>query len=173
MLISITPKKQTMKKLFLLLTFAGFPLLAGNKPAYIETKHTIEQEAKKHIFLQSVYGREFSPELFFEALIYYEIHAPEIAFKQAVLETGNFQSKLFVEGNNLFGMRLPKSRNTTATGEMDHHASYSHWIDSIRDYKMFQDYYISVGYRLHNYIVFLHYIGYATDQNYINKLKSI
>jgi len=101
-----------------------------------------------------------------------DIQAPEIVFKQAILETGKFQSKLFIEGNNLFGMKTAKQRKTTAMGEIYDHARYDHWIDSIKDYKLFQEYYEAAGYRLNNYTLFLHCIGYATDQNYINKLKA-
>ena len=56
---------------------------------------------------------------------------------QAAHETGNFTSKIFKENNNLFGMKLPKVRKTTATGEKYSHAVYKNIEDSIKDFKMY------------------------------------
>lgn len=64
---------------------------------------------------------------------------PEIVFAQGVLESGHFKSDLFRNNNNLFGMRRPKSRKTTATGKRKGYAVYSSWIESIQDYKLWQD----------------------------------
>ena len=44
------------------------------------------------------------------------VKSPEIVYRQAILETGWFGSKSFVKYNNLFGMRQPKIRKTTAKG---------------------------------------------------------
>jgi len=56
---------------------------------------------------------------------------------QAAHETGNFTSKIFKENNNLFGMKLPKKRKTTATGERYGHAVFKNIADSIQDYKIY------------------------------------
>ena len=48
-------------------------------------------------------------------------------------ETGNYTSRIFKNNNNLFGMRLPTVRQTTATGANLGHAVYSNRIDSIYD----------------------------------------
>ena len=40
---------------------------------------------------------------------------------------------------NLFGMRLPKARKTTAIGKKRHYAVYKDWISSVEDYKHWQN----------------------------------
>lgn len=62
---------------------------------------------------------------------------------QAAHETGNFTSKIFKQNNNLFGMKLPKKRKTTATGEKYGHATYESIQDSVKDYSL---YYKNMGY---------------------------
>jgi len=161
-----------MKKILLIfiLTLAGLP--AKELPPYIENG-IIEFEAKKYIFYQDIFKLPFSPELLKQALIYENIIAPEIAFQQAVHETGNFTSELFKEGANLFGMRPPKVRDTYCIGQFNYHATYQHWIYSVRDYKLWQEYYAGKGYDLTDYYSFLIQVGYAVDPNYLNLIKQI
>jgi flagellum-specific peptidoglycan hydrolase FlgJ len=64
---------------------------------------------------------------------------PDIVFAQGVLESGHFKSDLFRDNNNLFGMRQPKLRKTTATGKRKGYAVYSNWVESVQDYKLWQD----------------------------------
>jgi hypothetical protein len=64
----------------------------------------------------------------------------DIAVAQMKLESANGTSKVFREGNNLFGMREPGKRPTTALGTKNSHAYYSHWRQSVIDYAMFQAY---------------------------------
>ena len=161
-------KRQILIFLILLIPLAGFC-----PEAHAEQKERMEFNAKKHIFLKSIYEKEFSIELFKEALIYAGITEPQIAFKQAVLETGNFTSELFLIGNNCFGLRQAKSRPTPSIGEFDSHATYWHFYDSIRDYGMLQEWYINRGFNPNDYYGFLQEIGYATDPLYINKLKNL
>jgi uncharacterized FlgJ-related protein len=67
------------------------------------------------------------------------IKYPNIALAQAVHESGHFSSNVYLENNNLFGMKKPNVRKTTAVGENRGHATYKNWVDSVRDYKLFQD----------------------------------
>jgi hypothetical protein len=128
---------------------------------------------KKQTFEKAIYMRSLTSELLLDALYYSEIIMPEIVYKQAQIESGNFTSQLFRDGNNLFGMKLAHRRQTTAIGQIYHHAKYSHWYDSIKDYKYLQDFYLQRGHKLNNYYLFLEDIGYAQDKNYIKKLKSV
>jgi hypothetical protein len=64
---------------------------------------------------------------------------PDIALAQAKWESTHFTSKIFEEGNNLFGMRLAYQRDTTAIGKHRGHAKYNNWQDSVKDYKLWQD----------------------------------
>lgn len=59
---------------------------------------------------------------------------PALIVAQSVLETGWFTSPVFREGNNAFGLRLPRIRPTTAIGSLYGHAAYASVSDCIRDY---------------------------------------
>ena len=67
------------------------------------------------------------------------IKYPNIALAQAVHESGHFSSNVYLENNNLFGMKKPSVRKTLATGENRGHATFNNWVDSVKDYKLFQD----------------------------------
>lgn len=101
-----------------------------------------------------------------------DIKFPEIVYAQVLHETGNLRSQICRYGNNLFGMKYPRKRKTTAIGYYNKHARYRHWKDSVRDYKHWQDYYIRDN-DVDNYYTFLRSKGYATDRWYVNKLKTI
>lgn len=92
--------------------------------------------------------------------------------KQAILETGWFSSKSFIVGNNLFGMKVVYNRPTTSDGEFLLYAKYSHWTQSIQDFKLFLEYY-KVNLDSDNYYDFLKRIGYAESEEYLNILTNI
>jgi len=97
---------------------------------------------------------------------------PDVVLAQARLETGNFTSKVFKENNNLFGMKLPRVRNTTAIGEQNSHATYASWLQSVADYKLWQD---EVVKKYRTKRAYLRYLSkhYAEDKRYIHKLKQM
>jgi len=96
---------------------------------------------------------------------------PDIVLAQAILESGNLTSNIFLENNNMFGMKQAKSRPTLSIGENKNHAVYNSWQDCVLDYKIFQTKY----YRdtTESYYSFLQRVGYAMSEGYINKLKAI
>lgn len=95
----------------------------------------------------------------------------DIAFAQIMLETGWLKSSIYRKGNNLFGMKFPSKRPTTATSIVYGHASYSHWKVSIHDYMLWQAYF---GRNLtkQEYKKVLER-RYAEDPLYISKLENI
>jgi flagellum-specific peptidoglycan hydrolase FlgJ len=97
---------------------------------------------------------------------------PEIVLAQAKIETGNFTSVIFIENNNLFGMKLPERRKTTAVGENRNHAKYTSWVQSLLDYKIWQDGMIHKTPTKRSYLSYLKR-NYAEDKNYIKKIKQI
>lgn len=76
---------------------------------------------------------------------------------QAVLETGNFQSRVCTDYNNLFGLYDSKH------GEYFRFAS---WEDSVVGYERM----VQRHYKGGNYLHFLRDIGYAEDPSYITKI---
>jgi flagellum-specific peptidoglycan hydrolase FlgJ len=105
-------------------------------------------------------------------LIELNVKYPNIVFAQAKLESGNFKSQIFEENNNLFGMKQPLIRATTATGEQYNHATYNSWRESVLDYALYSCKYTSGIKSESEYIA---YLGsrYAEDTNYMFKLKNI
>lgn len=80
------------------------------------------------------------------AIIDSEIKFPEVVFAQAMLESRELKSPLAENNKNIFGMKLPVKRSTTAINnskeniEKGAYAKYEHWIHSVEDYKLYQDY---------------------------------
>lgn len=98
---------------------------------------------------------------------------------QAVHETGNFTSELFEKGNNAFGMKLPRRRNTLAIDrglkvEGDSAASFNTVEDSVDDLLLWLDFNsLPINYsRLEDYIAAIRRKGYFTD-TYIRYLTAV
>jgi uncharacterized FlgJ-related protein len=106
----------------------------------------------------------FNPENVQRFISYYNILHENVVYRQSLLETKYFSSEVFKENNNLFGMKHPYQRATTSLGSKNGHASYNNYIESIKDYKIYQDSY---------YILFLKEAGYAEDEYYQHKLKNM
>lgn len=97
----------------------------------------------------------------YKALVHFGIECPEIVQAQAILETGNYRSRIFREYNNLFGLYNPR---------ISDYYKYEHWSESIVAYKiMIQSRYSPPE----DYYDFLERIGYAEDIEYCNKLRKI
>ena len=94
---------------------------------------------------------------------------PDIVYRQAVLESGNFTSDIFRENNNIFGMRMAFSRPNVQTGGNRGFAVYENWKDSLYDYALWQVY-SAKGLSREAYIELFGSI-YSEDSEYINKLN--
>lgn len=116
---------------------------------------------------------EFSPQVFYEALIFVGVQNPDIVFKQSVLETGWFKSQLFTQYNNPFGMKQPVHRETLCIGTELGHGYFPHWYDAVKDYKLWQEYWIEHELDPEDYYSFLDELPYAEAQNYTRTLRTI
>lgn len=99
-----------------------------------------------------------------------DIKYPKVVLAQAKLESSHFNSKIFRENNNLFGMKLPLVRKTTAIGENRGHSVYSTWRSSVDDYKLWQNAMLHRANTQEKYLAYLQR-NYAQDKNYIKQLK--
>lgn len=81
---------------------------------------------------------------------------------QAAHETGNFTSTIFKNNHNLFGMKLPRVRQTTAIGSSKGHAVYASIEDSIKDMALYLK---SMGY-LASYTTIAAYVKELKVKNY-------
>jgi hypothetical protein len=133
-------------------------------------------QTERAFFYYQIKDLPFSEDLLKKCIYYERIEYQDIVILQSQLETGYYTSDVFLNGNNCFGMRFPRSRPTVATGAYKEHAQYSHWSDSVIDYALWQKYYLSRGYRIGGnnddefYLVFLNCVHYAADPRYVSKL---
>jgi len=116
----------------------------------------------------------FSPENLYRYLILINADHKEIIMKQAILETGYFKSRLFKQNCNLFGMKMPKRRTTTAIGSNHGFAAYYHWTRSVDDYIVLQQSWKIKLLKFYNdgYEVLI-LAKYAENPKYIEILKHI
>ena len=127
-------------------------------------------EEEKLVIIQE--HNQFSEEKLIDKLKELNVKFPYIALAQAKLETGNFTSKVFREGNNLFGMREAKQRITTAKGTENNHAYYYSWGESVLDYSFYQCRYLS---NIHTEEQYFQYLSqsYAENPNYVSILRGM
>lgn len=133
-------------------------------------------EIDRREFLLGLDTMSFSIDNLYKALLYLEVKQPEMITRQAILETGNFTSYLWVTYNNPFGMKHPKHRVTKSYGAVTNigYAGYNHWSEACVDMIYFQQWYSSRGWDLDNeYEYFLFNLPYAEDRSYIHKLINI
>ena len=99
------------------------------------------------------------------------VQHPLVVTAQAILETGNFASKVFKENNNLYGMTLAKSRPTLAIGVKNGYAVYRTWQESAIDYALWQSAFAR-NLSEEDYYLILKRL-YAEDKEYVNKVKNV
>jgi flagellum-specific peptidoglycan hydrolase FlgJ len=113
--------------------------------------------------------------LLYEQITEKNIKFPEIVFAQAVLESGHFKAPIFTIKNNLFGMKVPKKRETTAINKgKKGYAKYHSWDSSVDDYLLWQEFTLKNKNQLtkNQYLSLLGKI-YAKDKNYVSSLKRV
>lgn len=104
---------------------------------------------------------EVNEEVLYNTLKHYDFPNPAIITAQAVLESGNFKSKLCKDNNNLFG--LYNSRTMS-------YFKFDSWISCVLAYKQFI---LSKYNPEEDYYKFLDRIGYAEDSLYESKVKEL
>jgi len=120
--------------------------------------------------IDSLKQRELTWENIRHWMEHYDVEHTDIAMRQIFLETGNLASEICKYNNNLFGMRHPAVRETVSLGSSRGHAYYHDWIDSIKDYSLWQK---NMYDGREDYYSFLSSVGYAECESYIRKLRYI
>jgi len=127
-------------------------------------------KALKHFGITKNIPPPINESILLDSLRSWNCYFPELVLKQMKLETGNFKSNIFLKTNNLMGMTYPMKRKTTAIGKFSsgkyNYACYENWIESAKDYLIFQQTYFKPDY----YHQFLRDVGYAEDTSYTDKL---
>jgi flagellum-specific peptidoglycan hydrolase FlgJ len=164
-----------LKKITILFLFLTISLPLKEQIVFIP-KEEVEFQMGKILFYLDIQNQQFSEQLLKKCIYYERIKYPEIVLLQAQLETGFYTSDIFSNGKNCFGMKFPQYRETLAAGTYQEHAQYNNWWESVQDYKIWQDWYSSLGYKINTindndfYLVFLRCVRYAEDPYYIHKL---
>tara|TARA_B110000503_G_scaffold3290_1_gene4339 strand:- start:160 stop:621 length:462 start_codon:yes stop_codon:yes gene_type:complete len=137
-------------------------------------KFQLLDEVEKELIVLNVQAEKnkFTKEKFVEELKRLNIKQPHIVMAQSIIETGHWNSKVFKENHNLFGMKQANVRINTASGTQNNHAYYETWMESIYDYAFYQCRYLS---GLRTEAEYYAYLGasYAEDPNYINVVKGV
>ncbi len=126
-----------------------------DKPVKDITKEQIIQEIS---FEDSVYNY----------ILELNIQHPEVVLRQARIESGNFKSRVFLENNNMFSMKIPNKRPNMVSGSNMGYAVYNNWQESVIDYALYQVY-SGKNLSKEDYIKMLNN-NYAEDTEYLNKL---
>jgi uncharacterized FlgJ-related protein len=115
---------------------------------------------------------EFSQEKLIEKIKQLNFKFPHIILAQSYQETGHYKSSIFLENNNLFGMKEAKLRANLAKGTNRGHAYYETWQESVIDYAL---YYSTYLYNLRTEGEYFEYLrqNYAEDPTYVQRLKEI
>ena len=115
---------------------------------------------------------EFSQAKLIEKIKELNFKFPHIILAQSYQETGNFKSTIFLENNNLFGMKEAKLRSNLAKGTNRGHAYYEDWQSSVIDYALYYSTYLSDIKTEGEYFEYLRQ-NYAEDPTYVDRLKAL
>lgn len=97
---------------------------------------------------------------FLKVCKFYGVKEPNIVTAQAILESGNFKSDVFLRTNNPLGLYDSKNKE---------YFKFKHWTEAIIAYRI----YVESKYKGGDYYKFLNDLPYAEDPNYVSKIKNI
>jgi len=166
-------KLNLLKVILLLVSFislVSFTSIEIGK--YIGKKDSVVEYSEMERIIMINEADPFSKEKLVKMLKDLKIKQPHIVMAQSIVETGKWKSNIFLENNNLFGMKQAKSRVTTAKGTQNNHAYYNHWRESVYDYAFYQSRYLHSLKTEADYFQYLS-ASYAEDPDYINVLKGV
>jgi len=152
--------------IFTVLFFIGW-LTGTNRYIINQINHTTEVTDTLKI-----HGEPFSEEALISLMRNSNIKYPHIVLAQAKLESGTFTSKIFKQNNNMFGMRMPRQRPTTAISEQNGFAVYRDWKDCLYDYALYQAYAMQTVDSETEYFTRLEE-KYCTDTGYVASVKDL
>jgi hypothetical protein len=137
----------------------------------VNTISNVDEIIYEDILHINVTERAFTEARLVEKIQQLNIRFPHIALAQAKLESGGYESKIFQENKNLYGMKEARVRINVATGTSRGHATYSHWEDSVTDYAFWCATYASQCKTEEQFYALL--ARYAEDVRYEAKLREV
>ena len=150
---------KTLKKLFFLalIISALIVLTSLSKKEEVDANEAINDSFTKEALIEEIKCHGFK--------------YPDLILAQAILESGHFKSPVWVENNNIFGMKLARVRFTLACGSNLNHALYDNWKICVEDRMIYEALYLN-GLTRTQYKKFLDK-HYAEGKNYTIKLEKI
>lgn len=158
--------------LSILISFSSIQLFRSVFLPNIPLKEIIEVKDKYEKITIAETQYEFTEDEFIVEIKRLNLKYPHIVYAQAIIESGNFSSKIFKENNNMFGMKQARSRINLAKSTQYGHAYFETWEDCLLDFAFHRATYFS---KLRSEADIYAYLGkyYAEDPDYINKLKTV
>ena len=126
---------------------------------------------KEEVDANEVINDSFTKEALIEEIKCHGFKYPDLILAQAILESGHFKSPVWIENNNIFGMKLARVRFTLASGSNLNHALYDNWKICVEDRMIYEALYLN-GLTRTQYKKFLDK-HYAEGKNYTIKLEKI
>lgn len=153
-----------------LLLFGTVSFLSIIVGRYIEKDRMIKglTEYEKLVIVKE--ADPFDRDQFVKMLKDLNVKFPHIVMAQSIIETGRWKSKVFLENNNLFGMKEANLRVSTSKGTQLNHAYYSHWRESVYDYAFYQCRYLGSISTENEYYQYLDG-SYAEAGDYVNVVR--
>jgi hypothetical protein len=139
---------------------------------FSSVRHENKELTEDQVMIIVTKYNQFSKEKLIYKIKEMHFQFPHIVYAQALHETEHFSSSIFMENNNLFGMRQAVYRINLAKGINNSHAYYSNWMDSVYDYALYCATYLSKLSTEEDYFSYLEQY-YAEDKLCISKLKKL
>ena len=157
-------------KMFTLIIFGVFvsSFILGR---YVKHKSIDKFEKELMILNLKQEKDKFTKEKLIDEIKRLNIKFPHIVMAQSIVETGHWNSKIFKENHNLFGLRQAVIRINTANGTQYNHAYYDNWKESLYDYAFYSCRYLSNISSEEEYFQYLQK-NYAESPDYVTALKN-
>ena len=169
----VTPTRKLGGILVLVLIVGYIALTSMVSNAHQEGfKEALNEPIESEVVVLDSSELVFSRDALVKELKRLNVRFPHIVLAQSILETGYWESRIYQENNNLFGMKQARARATTAKGTQLGHAYYDNWKESVTDYALYQAAYLN---KLRNENKYLKYLdkNYAEAKNYDDALTTI
>ena len=169
----VTPTRK-LGGIVLLIGVIGYTVLTSMvSNAHLEGfKEALSEPIETELVVLDSPENTFSRDGLVEEIKKLNIRFPHIVLAQSILETGYWESRIYQENHNLFGMKQARARATTANGTQLGHAYYDDWKESVTDYALYQAAYLNKIRKENQYLRYLDK-NYAEAKDYDKKLEAI
>ena len=158
--------------IFILATVISFSITVGYITGVIYTHpNKIDKIIYTEKEIKEKYVEEFSEHNLMILMKKLRIKHTDIVRKQAIIESSHYSGKIFKENNNIYGIRYPNYRITTAIKTKNNHANYETWQDSVIDYAIYQSTFLR-GKNKEEYLSYLK-DNYAENKLYVDLINKI